>query len=171
MAVRALGLFDGHYRSLLHALKFHGDLRVGRWLGQRLGQALRREGIAQKFGAVAPVPLHPVRQRERGFNQSRVLAQEISIALELPCIDPLKRLRNTPSQTRLDRFQRRENVRGAFSLRPGPVASPLLLVDDVLTTGATLEECSLALRAAGVTQILAVAVALAEPPVGRAAAA
>lgn len=171
LVVRPLGLFDSHYRTLLHTLKFQGDLQVGLWLGRRLGETLRGENAGQRFRAVAPVPLHTVRQRERGFNQSAVLAREVASVLDLPFVEPLKRLRNTPSQTRLDRTARQENVARAFWVRPGNEVSPLLLVDDVLTTGATLEACASALRAAGVTEILAVAVALAEAPAARAAAA
>jgi ComF family protein len=170
LVVRALGLFDGHYQKLLHALKFHGDLRAGVWLGRRLGDVLNREGVAQHVAAVAAVPLHKVRLRERGFNQSAVLAREVAGHLGLPLVSPLLRLRNTPSQTRLDRAGRTLNVRGAFGATGTPGGSPLLLVDDVVTTGATLEACATALRSAGVAQILAVSVALAEPPALRAAA-
>jgi predicted amidophosphoribosyltransferase len=98
-----------------------------------------------------------------------VLAREIADVLGLQCCEPLARIRNTQSQTSLNRAGRRENVTGAFAVRIAP-ASPLLLVDDVFTTGATLEACAEALRGSGVTQILAVTVALAEPPVERTAA-
>jgi len=110
---------------------------------------------------IVPVPLHPRRLRERGFNPSALLAR--SIAREMRCrFDAalLVRMRDTPSQTGLDRRARRANVRGAFQVRPG-VRAPraVWLVDDVVTTGSTLIECARTLRRAGARQVVAVCVA------------
>lgn len=111
--------------------------------------------------SIVPVPLHPRRLRERGFNPAALLAR--SIARELRCrfdATLLVRVRDTPSQTGLDRRARRANVRGAFQVRPGVRAPRVVwLVDDVVTTGSTLIECARALRRAGARQVVAVCVA------------
>jgi ComF family protein len=108
---------------------------------------------------VVPVPLHPRRLRQRGFNPAGLLARAAARACGAP-IDPtaLVRLRDTPSQTGLDRRQRRANVRGAFAARR-PVPARVWLVDDVVTTGATLAEAARALRRAGARRVIAVCAA------------
>jgi ComF family protein len=162
LVVHALGLFDSHYRALLHAFKFHDDLSAGRWLGQRLGRMLTRRGTLT-VEAVVPVPLHRVRQRERGFNQSEVIGHEVARALGVPLIQPVARRANTRTQSLLPREERLVNVRGAFEVTRGLQNMPVLLVDDVITTGATLEACAESLRAGGSGPIVGAAVALAEP--------
>jgi ComF family protein len=162
LAVGALGLFDDHYRPLVHALKFHGDLRTGRWLGRRVGRAVVQSGLARQVTAVVPVPLHPTRQRERGYNQSQVIGAEVARALGAPLSLALVRQRDTRSQTELAREARADNVRGAFAARVRLENASVLLVDDVLTTGATLAECAAALQAAGADSVVAATVALAE---------
>jgi ComF family protein len=147
---------------LLHALKFHGDLRAGRWLGRRLGAVLHREHLSEQVRAVVPVPLHGVRLRERGFNQSRVLAEEVASALGLPVVESVSRQRNTRSQALLPREERLTNVHGAFTVGSPQENAPVLLVDDVLTTGATLAACAAALGTAGAGAVVAATVALAE---------
>ncbi len=110
---------------------------------------------------VLPVPLHPRRLRARGFNPAGLLAQAVARSHELPC-DPvaLQRVRDTPSQTGLDRRARRRNVREAFTARrPGPAR--VWLVDDVATTGSTLTACARALRAAGAREIIGICAATA----------
>lgn len=162
LVVHALGLFDSHYRALLHAFKFGGDLRAGRWLGQRLGRALAEAGTLD-VGAVVPVPLHRVRMRERGFNQSEVIGREVARSLGVPLVLALSRRRNTRAQSLLQRQERLENVREAFVATTRLENTPVLLVDDVLTTGATLASCADGLREAGSGPIVGAAIALAEP--------
>ena len=108
---------------------------------------------------VVPVPLHPKRLRSRGFNPAGLLARAVARASEAPC-DPvaLRRLRDTPSQTGLDRRGRRRNVQGAFAARR-PLPRRVWLVDDVATTGATLAACARALRGAGVRRVVAICAA------------
>lgn len=163
LVVGALGLFDHHYRTLLHALKFHGDLHTGRWLGRRLGTTLAGWGVAERVKFVVPVPLHRVRQRERGYNQSYEIGVEVARALAVPLVQPLTRRRPTKSQTSLAREERLENVREAFECTTDLEGAPVLLVDDVLTTGATMASCTSALHAAGAGPIFGATVALAEP--------
>lgn len=105
------------------------------------------------FDVLVPVPAHPRRRRERGYNQAELLASEIAAARGLPVFDVLERARGGGPAWRLTRALRREELSGAFVLRPGAEAAlkgrRALIVDDVCATGTTLEECARALRAAG----------------------
>lgn len=106
-----------------------------------------------KWDVIVPVPLHPTKRRERGFNQAERLARCLSRATRIPAdANLLRRVEPTPSQTRLSRKERAENVRHAFALRPGRAVAPgtrAVVVDDVFTTGATTSACARVLRAAG----------------------
>lgn len=135
---------------LLPRFKFHGDLAAGRELAAGLIEAAI---TADRPQTLIPVPLHPARLRERGYNQALELARPLAAALALP-LRPnlLQRRRATDPQTELDAATRRRNVRGAF-LAPGPVPGHIALVDDVMTTGATLAECARVLRHAGAERV------------------
>jgi ComF family protein len=152
---QAIGPYDGALRAIIHALKYDQRRSVARPLAARMvrecASALEAMDIA------VPVPLHPRRQRERGFNQ----AEEIAAHLGLPCSTILGRNRATASQIGLPAARRHANVRGAFSLRRGAVISGLrvVLVDDVCTTGATLEACAAVLIQAGAVEVRAVTAA------------
>jgi ComF family protein len=128
-----------------------------------VARGLIREAAALAPGAspelVIPVPLHPRRLRARGFNPAAVLARSLARELRAP-FDPvaLRRVRDTPSQTGLDRHQRRHNVRGAFSARARPPAR-VWLVDDVVTTGSTLFEAARILRRVGARTVVGVCAA------------
>jgi ComF family protein len=102
---------------------------------------------------VVPVPLHPSRRAERGFNQSDLLARDVADALGLALADALERVRPTPSQTGLSPTERTTNVRGAFAARRELPGAVVLLVDDVCTTGATLGAAATALRRAGAIRV------------------
>src|SRR5205823_5404499 len=106
---------------------------------------------------IVPVPLHPTRQRERGFNQAMLLARSLSPRTSLPVVPALERVRYTTTQTAFDRAERMENLRNAFRLRPrrDVRGSRVLLVDDVLTTGSTLSECARVLKQAGASSVYA----------------
>lgn len=162
--VRAIGPFDGVLRDVIHGLKFQGR----RTLAARLGPLLREAAgdLLDDADAVVPVPLHPWRQWHRTYNQAELLAA----TLGRPVWRVLRRRRATPPQTALDREARRINVRRAFApggWLPGAARNArrqvagrtLVLVDDVLTTGATLEACARVLMDAGAREVHAVTVA------------
>lgn len=158
-AAAALWYFDGDgpTRPLLHALKYQGGLSAGWSFGAELG----RRVVHHEFRAevLCPVPLHSKRQRKRGFNQAEVIAQGISEATGIPVWDGLKRVRRTDSQTKKDAWARRKNVENVFALRwPNePVPKRVWLVDDVITTGSTLESARLAFAPQAQIGILALA--------------
>lgn len=161
--VWALGLFDDYYRPLIHAFKFENRRDCGEFLAARLGAQVARDPRSAAVEAVVPVPLHRARRRERGFNQSELLARAVGRALDRPVRDLLVRTRNTKSQTTIDGRHRQENVAGAFRVHGGASPGVVLLIDDVLTTGATLRACADALVHAGAARVLGAVGALAEP--------
>lgn len=137
---------------LLPRFKFHDDLAAGAVIARGMVEVLRG---AKRPEAIVPVPLHRQRLRERGYDQALELAKIVSRRLELPLLaDGLHRTLPTKAQTGLDADARRRNLRGAFVarvLRPWP--RHVALIDDVMTTGATLREATRALRAAGVERV------------------
>jgi ComF family protein len=159
---RALGAYTGTLRELVHALKYHGRRSVA----PRLAALVRARCGAVLAGAdaVVPVPLHRRREWTRGFNQADAIARE----LRLPVWRLLRRTRHTAPQSTLAAPERRPNVRGAFALRrslwsgwrrTALSGACVVLVDDVSTTGATLDACAEVLKAAGAVEVRAVTVA------------
>lgn len=142
---------DGLLQHLLHRLKYEDRKDIGVFLGKLFGRSLRLSGYGEKVDLIIPVPLHRRKELRRGFNQSTLIAQGLSEALGLPIVtNALIRVRDTDSQTKKTRIERLENVQNAFQLRSvsGLNGKRLLLIDDVLTTGATLEACAHQLLAA-----------------------
>jgi len=146
----------GRVQRLLHALKYKGVQEVGITLGNWYGHNLREAGFAEAFDVIVTVPLHPRKQRQRGYNQTDSFAQGLAAALALPWSgQALKRTQYTASQTRKSRPERWANVEQVFQVnKPELIAEKrILLVDDVITTGATLEACALMLLNAGCRQV------------------
>jgi len=134
----------GRLQHLLHQLKYKGNCRVGQKLGTLLGADLIQNTLYQDIDAIIPVPLHPKKEKKRGFNQSAEIGKGLSESMCRPLIEGnLVRAINVASQTRKGRFERWENVSGIFRTKDGVglTGKHLLLVDDVVTTGATLEAC------------------------------
>jgi ComF family protein len=153
---RAIGAYDGALRAIIHALKY--DQR--RSLAKPLGTLMRQRGAEMIDGAACavPVPLHGSRRRQRGFNQAADLARHLG----LPVVHALRRVRATPTQTGLPSAQRHRNVREAFAATRAAAAlrgATLVLIDDVSTTGATLEACARALKQVGVGEVRALTAA------------
>lgn len=142
----------------IHALKYEGVRVLAAPLGTFMAEYAIDLGLAADV--LVPVPLHRSRERQRGYNQSRLLALEISARVGWPVVDALTRLRNTPAQVGLSRAQRLDNVRGAFCATDATVSGRrVLLIDDVCTTGATLGACAEALRRAGAHSVWALTLA------------
>jgi ComF family protein len=140
-------------QDAIRLFKYHGKVALADALGDLMWAALRQP---PDVDLIMPVPLHPSRLREREFNQSLLLADRLNRRLRLPLSHTnLVRLRRTEPQTELSRAERLKNLRKAFAvLRPGEVADKrVLLVDDVMTTGTTVNECAKALRKAGAADV------------------
>jgi ComF family protein len=153
--------FEGKLRSAIHAFKYEGTPRLAAPFGRMLSDALRREKFSCDL--IVAVPLHPKRRRERGYNQSELLARAIGSAVGVPVDDRgLARTRNTAHQVELSATERKANVQDAFRADEQRVRGRIvLLVDDVFTTGATLGECAKALRQAGAFEVRAATLAIA----------
>jgi ComF family protein len=169
-----MGLYTGKLRQAVLRLKFAKDERLGERLGELLAPAW--DALPQRSESrsllIVPVPLHSSRRRERGFNQSDLLASGLARALvkrggAAPQVAKacLRRKRATPPQTGLSVTARRENLRGAFEVvKPHMVSGrEIVLVDDVMTTGATLSACARTLKRAGAARVMGLALARATP--------
>jgi ComF family protein len=153
---RAIGAYDGALRGIIHAFKYEGR----RSLARPLGALMRQRGADVLDGAAwaVPVPLHLSRRRHRGFNQAADLARHVGV----PMVAALRRVRATESQIGLPAAQRHRNVRDAFAATRDAAAlrdSIVVLIDDVSTTGATLEACGRALKESGVREVRALTAA------------
>jgi ComF family protein len=153
---RAAFVYEGAIARAITRFKYEGRPDLARPLGDLLWRALEPRRASLSGVVVVPVPLHPARLAVRGFNQSALLARRISRRLRVPFWPlALKRLRDTPRQTTLDRPSRLANVEHGFVVRrpAGVQERRVLLIDDVRTTGATLEACERALHAAGAAEV------------------
>ena len=136
---------EGSVQKLIRQLKYEGGKSVGIFLGKQLGYALKESSFFSTIDYIIPIPLHPKKEKLRGYNQSKYIAKGIQEILQIKVnTKTLIRIENTDSQTRKKRFNRWENMMNSFALkRPEKlIDTHILLVDDVVTTGATLEACA-----------------------------
>lgn len=170
-ALRPLGgclsafAYRGYARLMVHALKYESDTTAAVWLGERMAAAVLSQPSFVKADCVIPVPLHPDREAHRGYNQSQLLAQTLSLGTGIPLRDQvLVRVQNTGTQVGRSRSERLHAMRGAFAVaQPALVQGKrVLLADDVLTTGATAIACAEALLWAGASSVLLVTACRAE---------
>jgi ComF family protein len=155
-------LSRGVVREFIHRFKydreFHLRLPLADWAAEGFADARLS---AHPIDAFVPVPLHPTRFREREFNQAEEIARILSRRTDIPLSNALRRIRYTSTQTVLDRHERMENLRNAFRVRhiPNVLHRHLVLVDDVFTTGSTVDECARVLRQAGAASVRVLTVA------------
>lgn len=149
-------LMKGPARQLVHELKYRGRVHLLEDIGRIFMQA---EGLLEfsRNAVLVPVPLHPRKRRERGFNQSLLIAERlVALGSGLTVVEAIERVKDTESQTRFDRKRRQRNLKNAFAIREKCGLNPqlrVLLVDDVFTTGSTLNACAAVLRRAGISRI------------------
>ena len=158
---RSFAVYDEALTSAILLLKYDQVTRLGDWFAARLADLVLRTPEQWQFDVIVPVPLHPDRKRERGYNQAELIARPLAkrLAKKLSC-DILTRTKPRPPQLVLSRSEHWKSVRGAYSIRGGAKVDKLrvLLVDDVLTTGATLNACARALKQAGAVAVMGLTV-------------
>jgi ComF family protein len=158
----SLGPFEGALRTLVHELKYRGRRRVASRLAEELLAAPGVRALLEGDAVLVPVPLHPRRRRERGFNQSELIARAIARTTGLAVAEgALVRRTDGPPQAGLSAAERRRNVAGAFAVRRRTAVAgrAVVLIDDVWTTGATALACARMLRDAGAAEVRLLAVA------------
>lgn len=139
----------GPIGEIIHKIKYKGRKDIALRLGKAYGERLKKSEHYQGIDFLIPVPLHRNRFKKRGFNQSEEICKGLSESLDVPVlVDNLQRILDTKTQTKLSKTQRQKNLKGAFKIKNSKEleAKSVLLVDDVLTTGATIEECSRVLK-------------------------
>lgn len=155
-SARAAVISKGVVREVIHRYKYQRALWFEPFLADLLLRAAVPALAGEKPSAIVPVPLHPVKEREREFNQAARLGRHLAAALGIPLnTKMLRRVSFTVTQTKLSRVDRARNMQGAFALKPGAhlAGQRLVLVDDVFTTGATTNACAAILRAAGAAEV------------------
>jgi competence protein ComFC len=148
--------------NLIHYLKYERGKRTGRFLGVAAAKGMADYFRIFENPVLVPVPLHKIRYRERGFNQAEIICRSLGSPMSIPVqTDILVRTRNTSTQTKLDAEERHENVRDAFRIRDKKSIEgrQIILVDDVITTGATMNSCSKCLKQGGADKVIGLALA------------
>ncbi len=136
---------QGKTQLLMHNLKYQGKKQVGIYLGKKFGKDLKKSQLYNTVQVVIPVPMHPKKKQKRGYNQSDLIAEGIALAMNAEIqVDNLVKVHNTTSQTKKSRYKRWENVKDVFQVRNEALLQNkhILIVDDVITTGATIEACA-----------------------------
>ena len=163
---RSYALYNETLAGAIMLLKYEEVTRLGGWFAERLADLLHTKGENFRADAIVPVPLHPDRRRERGYNQAELIAKPLARRLGLNLgAYLLMRTKPRPPQLVLSRSEHWKSVRGAYATREGVRVDKLriLLVDDVLTTGATLDACARALKKAGAASVVGLTVARVVP--------
>jgi ComF family protein len=151
----ALGVYSGRLEKAVRAFKFHGTTRLAKLFALELAKAVKRSGW--KMDSICPVPLHWTRRLGRGYNQSALVAKPLARDLGLAFAPLLTRVKRTRQQAKLSKLERVSNVEDAFISRP--CSGNILLIDDVVTSGATTRACLEALLAAGAKDVKVAAIA------------
>jgi ComF family protein len=156
---------DKELQHIIHSLKYKGRFSIGTFLGRELGKKIKNEIQNWNIHLVLPVPLHHLKKAERGYNQSFYIARGLSRELNIPVgLRILKRKKYTQSQTKMNLTERQQNIDAAFRVKNGEKikGKNVLLIDDVITTGATISECGKVLLNSAASKIYAASVAIAD---------
>jgi ComF family protein len=153
-----LGIYSGRLEKAIRAFKFHGTIRLSKLFATQLARAVKKSDWA--IDCICPVPLHWTRRLERGYNQSALIAKPLAKELALPYQPLLQRSKRTKQQAKLSKLERLSNVADAFGSKP--CQGTILLIDDVITSGATTQACVRALLAAGAREVKVAAIARAK---------
>ncbi len=151
----SLCVYDGKVKEWIYSFKYAGRSYLARPFGRMMAERIKEIGMDRWVDCVVPVPLHRKKQRQRGYNQSRLLADVISRELGMgKARDLLKRIRETPPLSGLTRLQRMETMEGAFYMNGKEAAvKNVLLIDDIYTTGSTVNQCARALKEGGLVRV------------------
>jgi ComF family protein len=162
MRARTFGTYDGVLKELIREFKFHGRRDLAEGLGVLMAREVSRDVSMRRCDIIVPVPLHPIRLAERGYNQAELLAKEVGFCFGIRVENCIERLIRPGEQSRLGRQLRKDHIRGAFTVAyPAKVAGKrVLLVDDVITTGNTANECARVLLRAGAAEVYVIAAAI-----------
>jgi len=153
------------FQQIIHALKYNGRFQLGTFLGERLCNPLKEKLNEWRVDVIVPIPLHQLKRAERGYNQSLFIAKGLGKVLNIPVNNNIvKRIRFTQTQTAMNLFEREKNVRNAFKVKkPHSVTGKnILIIDDVITTGATVSECGRILLENGAHMVYVASVAIAD---------
>lgn len=159
--IRAWAYYLPPVDQMVHEFKYREKRSLAKFLGRRVAPVLRSDPNYEDINLIVPIPLHRKKERGRGFNQSELLAKEIGKELGLPVDNALIRVVNNPSQTGLTEKERRDNVQGIFRLNRDLDDLKILLVDDVMTTGSTIDEGARVLKEGGARVVLGAVTAIA----------
>lgn len=152
----------GSVQNMIHQLKYHSKPEIGIRLGELYGSILKKDGFENEFDLIVGVPLHPDKQKQRGYNQADCFAEGLSKGLNIPySADAIKRKEYTDSQTKKSRIDRFLNVEGIFEVINAELIKDkrIAIVDDVLTTGSTLESCGITLLEGGCLEVSIITIA------------
>lgn len=164
--VLRLSIYAEPVKDLIHRMKYHHDWNLAEHLAARLLQQPGIQNLLSESDVLAPIPLHPIRQISRGFNQAEVIARKLrTFSRKLKVVFPALRLKHTETQTHLTKTNRLENLRDAFGMHnPKCIEGKrVIVVDDVLTTGATLQSFARTIKPAGFASVSAITIAIADP--------
>ncbi len=157
---RSGGMYEGSLKEAIHQFKYKNGKRLSPYLARFISKAADEfvERIIHDIDIIACVPLSGYKEAKRGYNQSRLIAQELSVLFNRPFHDCLIKTRTTPEQNKLGLADRPRNIKGAFAVK-GPLHGKVLLIDDVFTTGNTVSECARVLLDAGVKEVSVLTIA------------
>ncbi len=153
----SLAIYQEEFKEIIHQFKFYNKPYVGNYLGKKLSNLIRTEDKYKNIDIIMPVPLQKKRERERGYNQSLIVAKIIAKELKIKLLkDILRRRGDNPPQSNLSLKERKKNIRGCFYVKKANLIKDkrILIIDDVFTTGSTVNECARVLRHSGAREIL-----------------